>query len=409
MIVDPTGALIGVTFAGGVPSTKCSSSPVDTCRTVFRLAPSGGTGFTETLLHQFHGPDGYAPDSRLVAGPDGALYGTTFRNVDSTTNCTSTAGFDCGAVFKLTPPSPGRTNWKETVIYRFGNVGDRFAGGFTPLAGLTFDAAGALIGTTFNGGSNAANCVVTGCGVVFRPTPPVDGVGPWTETVIHTFAATNRNDGAAPRGELIADGSGAFYGTTQFGGINSKFVSKVGTVYKLTPPGPGHTEWTETVIHAFSGPDGIWPIGPLLRDADGALYGTALHGGASRSCALELTNCGLVYKLSPPAPGQSEWTETIIHQFDGEGEGVGPVDGVIADTKGNLFGVCAGGPGNLQAFGTVFELTPPRPGETAWTETTLHRITGGDDGSVVAINGTLFATASQGGSALVGTVFKIVP
>lgn len=420
MIVDATGALFGVTSLGGTFSTKCVDNTTDFCGTAFELAPPppGRARFTETVLHDFTGPDGYEPTTRLVADASGALYGTTFRSNTGAKDCTTVTGLDCGVVYKLTPPGPGQTLWSETVLFEFGNVGKRFAGGFAPLTGLTIDASGALIGTTFAGGSQAGDCLVRGCGVVFRLTPPATEGSMWTETVIHTFQQNDRDDGAAPRGELIQDVSGALYGTTTEGGVRPAGVPGLGTVYKLTPPAYGQTNWTEEVLHSFEGPDGNTPVGALLADDSGELFGTTIHGGAGLNCAQDLTNCGVAYKLTPPADGQTKWTETIIHQFGSPGDGASPIGALIADAKGYLFGVCAGGPGHVQQIGTVFELKPPAAGETEWTELTLHTFTtnliGGAHGSVpngalVAFNGSLYGMASMGGRTSFGVIFKVTP
>jgi uncharacterized repeat protein (TIGR03803 family) len=83
------------------------------------------------------------------------------------------------------------------------------------------------------------------------------------------------NDGAHPVAGLIADGTGALYGTTSSGG---KYGA--GTVFKLTPAGAGYTE---SVLHAFKGSpsDGASPFGSLIADRTGTLYGTTQVGGAN--------------------------------------------------------------------------------------------------------------------------------
>jgi uncharacterized repeat protein (TIGR03803 family) len=95
-------------------------------------------------------------------------------------------------------------------------------------------------------------------------------------------------DGNSPQASgLIFDKKGALYGTTTFGGI-----SNLGTVFKLTPPAAGQTQWTEAVLYSFAGGnDGSIPaFGSLIFDQKGALYGTRNLGGAS--------NWGTVFKLT---------------------------------------------------------------------------------------------------------------
>ena len=96
-----------------------------------------------------------------------------------------------------------------------------------------------------------------------------------TETVLYSFKGGI--DGAGPRAGLIFDANGALYGTTCEGG-----TAGYGTVFKLTPPTAGKTQWTETVLHRFpGGSDGARPSAGLICDSNGALYGTTEEGGIS--------------------------------------------------------------------------------------------------------------------------------
>src|SRR5580658_7143427 len=81
--------------------------------------------------------------------------------------------------------------------------------GYQPYAGLIFDAAGNLYGTTLEGGTG---CQI-GCGTVFKLSPNADGS--WTESVLHSF---NGSDGAYPYAGLIFDAAGSLYGTAYEGG-----------------------------------------------------------------------------------------------------------------------------------------------------------------------------------------------
>jgi uncharacterized repeat protein (TIGR03803 family) len=134
--------------------------------TIFVLTPNSGGGWKEKVLHSFCASDcsdGYQPQAGLIFDAAGNLYGTARFGG----NC-----FDaCGAVFELMPTSGG--NWTLKVLYDFTGGPD----GSQPLAGLTFDTAGNLHGTTVFGGN-------TGFGVVFRLKP--NSSGGWTESVLHT-------------------------------------------------------------------------------------------------------------------------------------------------------------------------------------------------------------------------------
>jgi uncharacterized repeat protein (TIGR03803 family) len=196
-------------------------------------------------------------------------------------------------------------------------------GSIDPLAGLIADEQGALYGTTAFGGNG--NCVPNGCGTVFKLTPPGKGQSAWTETVLHSFQGSSSSDGFLPEAGVIIDKEGALYGTRFVGGSNNCEPDGCGTVFKLTPPTKGQKTWTETVLHSFQGGnDGYFSYAGLIADKRGALYGTTFGGGRLY---------GTVFKLTPPAPGQNTWTETVLHSFTGS-DGAFPYAGLIADKFG---------------------------------------------------------------------------
>lgn len=411
LILDGAGSFFGVTTAGGVRGEPCLLEADGSCGTAFKLtAPSARQPhYAEAPIHLFSGPDGILPSTRLAADKSGALYGMTLGDSADRTHCTDPSGF-CGLVYKLTPPAQGHSGWTETVLHHFTNLGAGFAGGYQAFGGMVVDRTGALIGATFKGGSTT-NCFDTfaGCGVVFRLTPPAEGGTTWTEQVLYTFGSNGPKDAGQPNGGLIEDPSGAIYGTTMLGGAKGG-----GTVWKLTPPGQGQSRWTETILHSFSGPDGLFPLGPLTIGSSGAIFGGTSAGGAGAGCASGVDTCGVVFKLTPPSPGQTAWTEAVLHTFGSGSDGASPGFGLIEDQDGNLFGTTGNGPGHSGTLGTVFELSPPKGGSTAWTETLLHTFTGGTDGQtpsggLIWSNGVLLGTAEAGGAFLGGTLFSIKP
>src|SRR5438270_49153 len=105
-----------------------------------------------------------------------------------------------------------------------------------------------------------------------------------------------------------------------------------------------------TTIHAFTGSDGGNPVGNLIADQSGALYGTASIGGSS-------ANAGTVFQLTPPTAGGSAWTTTLLYIFSGGSDGNFPESGLVLGNKGALYGTTYHG-GRFN-FGTVFQLTPP--------------------------------------------------
>ena len=294
-----------------------------------------------------------------------------------------------GTVFEVTPTSGG--GWTETVLYNFTGSAD----GGQPYAALAFDASGNLYGTTNFGGS--ANCNL-GCGTVFKLTPGSSG---WTESVIYTF--TGGSDGREPSASVLVDTAGNLYGTTLLGGtIGSVCSTGCGTVFKLAN---GSSGWTESVLYAFAGgADGASPYDSLAFDAAGNLYGTAYAGGASGG--------GTIFKLTP---GSSGWTESVLHSFTGKYDGKYPYGKLILDASGNLYGTAFQGGG--QGYGVVFELVPNTKG--GWTEKVLHGFANTPAGNPVAglvmdgagnLYGTTMLGASQtscGGGC--GTLFKLSP
>jgi uncharacterized repeat protein (TIGR03803 family) len=333
-----------------------------------------------TDLTAFNIKDGANPHGSLIADSKGNLYGTTLDG----------GAFKDGTVFELSPPAAGQTAWTETVLLSFNGTKT----GEYPYGSLIADSAGNLYGTAEGGGAG-------GCGVVFELSPPAAGKTAWTETVLFSF---NLNDGNAPEGSLIADSEGNLYGTTVEGG-----VPRGGVVFELSPPAAGQTAWTETVLYSFEASTGAEPSGSLLADSAGNLYGMTTAGGTFFD--------GIVFEISPPAAGQTAWTETVLTEFGGK-NGSHPYGSLIADRQGNLYGTTTDGGttarGKVSTRGTVFELTPPEAGQTAWTETILTSFDGTDgtvpEGSLIADSeGNLYGTTEAGGPFKHGTVFELTP
>jgi uncharacterized repeat protein (TIGR03803 family) len=226
-----------------------------------------------------------------------------------------------------------------------------------------------------------------------------DGSGGWTEKKLHDFG--DGTDGMLPVGGLIFDQKGNLYGTTEFGGSHS-----AGTVFELSPNGSGG--WTERVLHNFNfnGSDGGAPTSGLIFDAVGNLYGTTTAGGTAGGW-------GTVFEMSPN--GSGGWTEKKLHNFGNGTDGQYPYAGVIFDQDGNLYGTTLYGgnyPCDGYGCGTVFELTPN--GSGGWTEKKIHnfRATDGERpfaGVILDQNGNLYGTAEFGGSHSAGTAFELTP
>ena len=194
--------------------------------------------------------------------------------------------------------------------------------------------------------------------------------GRWAESVIASFTADN-NDGDAINAPMLADDSGTLYGTAEAGGPNA-----CGVLFRLEPTASG--TWTYTQLYAFRGgiSDGCFPAGPLIRDRNGALYGTTLGGGLAW---YPLLQNGVVYRLSPPAHGSGPWTEKVLYEFkasSSNSDGRIPWSGVMIDPRGGLLGTTSEGGGSTNCgygCGTVFRLVQTSQKPETWTEHVIHR------------------------------------
>jgi uncharacterized repeat protein (TIGR03803 family) len=178
-----------------------------------------------------------------------------------------------------------------------------------------------------------------------------------TFSVVYTF---NFTDGSGPNGGLILDSAGNFYGTTQFGGSSNR-----GIIFKLSPTGQ------ETVLYVFTGStDGGIPIGRLIRDGEGNLYGITSSGGDA-TCS-----CGTVFELTTAG------SLVVLHAFLGGTDGSqnqGQAELGLVMINGDLygsasFGGVSGCDGSL-GCGVLFKVT------LAGVETVLYRFTGKADGA----------------------------
>ena len=356
------------------------------------LVPGAWAAGKFKTLYQFTGgADGAVPFGTLIFDQAGNLYGTTGGAMIS-------PGPTPGNVFELTPNADG--TWTESVLYSFTGGSD----GGSPNAGLIFDQAGNLYGTTQWGGSS--NCQY-GCGVVFELTPNADGA--WTESVLYSF--TGGKDGGQPWASLIFDAVGNLYGTTPGGGNPNchGLFSGCGVVFKLAPNGDG--TWTESVLHGFTGgKDGEMPEAGLIFDQTGNLYGTARSGGRTMPHCEDWmgTGCGVVFKLTPNPDGR--WKEKVLYSFTGQ-DGYWPMAAPTFDAAGNLYGTT--NHGGTYLYGAAFRLTPKANG--VWKEKVLHSFNMKDGfgpglGALIFDSaGNLYGTTVQGGAYGYGVVFKLKP
>ena len=389
------------------------------------LASSAWAGSKYKVLHAFTGGnDGGGLYSGLLLDRQGNVYGTTVAGGPKGKG---------GTAFKLTPRANGK--WAVAVLYNFCSEPECRDGG-GPIAGLIFDAAGNLFGTTESGGAHVYGTVFKltpgadgwketvlhsfgfnkyGCcpqaslvmdnagnlfgtaGVAFELSPGASG---WKETVLHDFTGQN-GDGSGAYAGVILDAAGNLYGETEGGGTSTRCGGGCGTAYQLQPVSAGG--WKEHILHDFGAiGDGAFPGGPLLLDSAGHLYGTTGVGGA--------TGNGTVYRLT--LQGDGHWKETILYSLTGGANGFEPGGGVVMDRTGNLYGTTINGGDANCGCGVVYKLSPGSNGK--WTYTVLHRFAG-TDGAQPAANlilddkGNLYGTTITGGAGGYGVAFELTP
>jgi uncharacterized repeat protein (TIGR03803 family) len=409
---------------------------------------------TFAVLHSFsfESSAGFEPAAGLTIDAAGNLYGTTLLGGHSQTQYCPQEG--CGTVFRLTYKNGA---WLLSTLYSFEGGSD----GSRPAARVTFGPDGSLYGTTEG---SESTCMAQGdCGTIFRLMPPLSPCRsfncPWTKTVLYRFGGGP--DGSLPGyGDLAFDGQGDIYGTTQAGGAYGN-----GTVFELTRQ---NGRWAESVLYSFAGLDGSSPIGGLILDPSGNIYGTTAYGGPGYHPP-QYGGAGVIFELVPAVHG---WSETALFSFHDDARGALPYSALTLDAAGNFYGTTGAGgqsfcyqetemyggcgtvfalatypnplysfPGNYQFglpagpqaavvedaggnlygtyygdcvsdFGGVFELTA---GSRDYVP--LHVFSGGADGNCPISNvamdsgGNLYGTATEGGSSPGGggVVWEITP
>ena len=366
---DGSTPIAGVTFdrAGNLYGTT-SGNDGGRPGTVYKMSHVGGGWVLNTLYSFNHHNDPTGIYAGVVFGPDGALYGTGYGG----------AQFNLGAVFSLRPPASVCKSvscpWTLTVLHSF----DGSDGTHPDLGNLVFDSAGNIYGTTYAGGAHVQ-------GTVFE----LSRSNGWAETVLYSFAGGN--DGSGPQNGVTFDSAGNLYGTANKGGGFG-----FGTVFELSPYGGG---WKETTLYSFSdGEDGANPVGGVVIDAQGNLYGTA-------SASLAGRGSGTAWELSPEGGG---WVFILLHSFTGPAY-PGPQATLTLDAAGNLYGTSTY-TGKGSGYGEAFKLTPSSNGWT-YTSYEFDGITVRTPVCPVALdaNGNLYGTSVLGGSGDWGAVWEITP
>jgi uncharacterized repeat protein (TIGR03803 family) len=279
------GNLYGVTARGGTYDEG----------TIFKITPSGAL----TILHEFNGDDGACP-MNLLQATDGNFYGVT---------CGGGTQGGYGTFFTMSPDGT------VTTLHSFD--GSDGQGAETVMQA----SDGNFYGSAAGGGN--------GHGTIFK----IDTTG--TLTLLHIFSGP---DGFAPTGPIIEGGDGYLYGTTDYGGESSCQSIGCGTVFRISKIG------AFTMLYGFTGPDGEYPIGGVIQDSHGNLYGTTYAGGAYGGC---YDRCGTVFQLTLGG------TLTTLHNFAGP-DGGSPGGWLLQVADGTFYGTTSYG--GAYDSGTVFRM-----------------------------------------------------
>ncbi len=394
---------------------------------LFGLILLGGAAIaraqTETVLHSFVGfpTDVYGSSAALTMDSSGNLYGAY-----------GGGAYDMGAVYEFVKTLTG---YHEELLYNFGSVP---LDASDPNGSVIMDSAGNLYGTTTNGGGlgaylgavfeliksstgysekvlykfsgsgdagdlPTASLVMDSAGNLYGTTrqgSPYDRGAVfelintptgYTEKTLLTFTGTS--DGGSPVGGVILDSVGNLYGLAGSGGANQQ-----GVVYELVE---SYTSYTEKVLYNFAALRGAitYPVGNLTLDSAGNLYGTTLTGGANGN--------GTVYELVKSSGG---YMATVLYNFSSdEGE---TRAGVTMDSAGNLYGTLLTGSGANQ-YGSVYKLVKSSTGYT-FRELWSFQGMPGDGyypwaGLIIGPAGNLYGTTELGGTLQKGTLFKVNP
>jgi hypothetical protein len=351
---------------------------------------------SESTVFTFSSSVSGAGPGPLIFDSEGNLYGALATTPGKPVGC-GPQQYNCGSVFELKHNSNG--TWIESILYSFTGS----ASGANP-SGLVFDGPNVLYVTTY--GDGPQDLCSFQCGSVIKLTRNFKGA--WIEKTLYTF--TGGSDGGNPTGAVVLDKHGNLYGVASAGGDLTCSGDRYGcgVAFELSPTTSG--PWKETILHTFgtTSTDGELPLGPLIFDKIGNLYGVGSYGGSTGYA-------GTAFELSLV---NGAWTETTLYSFQGGTDGLSPNGGLIFDPKGDLYGTT---PLGGEDEGTVFKLIP---GIGGWSEQVLYRFQpnvtdGNNPRNPVLMNsaGDIFGTTAIGGGTNTeecngtgcGTVFELTP
>jgi hypothetical protein len=350
LITDKTGNLFGATYSGGVTGggsifeiakvgSTYASSPIslasvdgfiantitmDASGNLFGVSSGYGSLFNGSIFEIVKTASGYAGTPTVLTdfsggattgyGAVGGLLIDSAGNLFGATSYGGTGGG--GTIFEIAKTASGYASM-PTALVDFSGVGS------SPNGYLIADSAGDLFGTA-NGGAG-------GQGWVFEIAKTASGYAS-SPTSLMSFA------GFSPvLGPAVIDAAGDLFGVgITLGSPLDPNPTSTGVIYELVKTAAGYAA-SPTILATFAGGiDGTSPIGGVIMDAAGNLFGTVTDGGAN--------GLGAVYEIVKTASGYAA-TPKILMSFDGT-DGSDPNGGLVADAKGNLYGTTSLGGAN---------------------------------------------------------------
>ncbi|MDB6149250.1 MAG: 3-carboxymuconate cyclase, partial [Chthoniobacter sp.] len=357
LVSDGAGFMWGTTLLGGAGRVG----------TIFKVNRSTGALTTVLEFTGTTGPyKGAGPSGGLIKDGAGFLWGTT-RGGGST---------NYGTVFKLDPAAGALT-----TLYEFPSDGRSLASSQgQPRGGFVSNGAGSLWATSSYGGLNRL-------GTIFQVHENTGAV-----TTMAEFSQW-KDEPRMPKGEVVSDGAGFFWGTSEEGGAD-----RSGTVFKVDAITGNSIAMAEFTGNG-STTRGASPNAELVSDGLGSFWGTTQAGGAADK--------GTVFKID-----RASGVLTTVVEFGGEGtstRGARPAAGLISDGAGFFWGTTEEG-GNT-ASGTLFKVEASSGALTTVVDFSGNGPTNKGAAPrarlVLDGNGSLWGTTFGGGAANAGTVFAV--
>jgi uncharacterized repeat protein (TIGR03803 family) len=287
-----------------------------------------------------------------------------------------------------------------------GSDGSTFLNGTFTISGTASQVTAALDALVFTPfGSEVFTGTAVTTGFTIKVTDTAGGTATDSTTTVIATATAPFSDlasfnpaasvGTDPVGGVIADANGDLFGTTSYGAGQG--------VYELVKSGTGYAA-TPTVLLSLGPSTGYQSQAGLIADANGDLFGTAYYSGQY--------GYGTVFEIAKSGTGYAT-TPIILANFNGGSTGAYPLAGLSFDSSGDLFGTTQlGGSAN---GGAVFEIVKTANGYASTPTILLNfgSVAAGsnanqpDGGLFVDAAGNIFGTTLDGGTGNLGTLWEL--